>query len=93
MNENITEVEKILFLSINQVILKFRLCNLENENNNTEYEDNYTQKTISKIINEINTKLYKWISKVNVSQEISFYKINNIQREVIDIISIYFNNN
>ena len=44
---------------------------------------------------EFDTKLHKSISKVNVSQETSFYKIGNddkIQSEVIDIISIYFNN-
>lgn len=88
MDENIKEVENILSLSINQVILKFLLCNLENVKNH----DNYTQK----IISNINTKLHKSISKVNVSQETLFYKIGNndkIQREVIDIISIYFNNN
>jgi hypothetical protein len=86
LNENINEVEKILSSSISQVILNFLLCNLENVKNHDIY--------IQKVINSINTKFHKRIFKVNMSQETSSYKIGNkIQREVIDIISIYFDNN
>lgn len=87
MDENIKEIEKILSLSIDQLILKFLLCNFENVKN---HDNIYTKK----IISIINIKLHKSIARVNVSKDTSFYKIGNeIQKEVIDIISIYFNNN
>lgn len=87
LDENINEVEKILTLSIDHFILKILLCETESVDNDDLQKE---------IIRKINTKLQKHIFKVTESQEILFYKIgdnDNIQRETINIICVYLNNN